>query len=30
VFLCRDNLDLLPVLRARGDQALRLSFRHVC
>jgi hypothetical protein len=27
-FLCRGNLDLLPVLRAKGDQALRLSFGH--
>jgi hypothetical protein len=28
VFLCRGNLGLLSVLRARGDRALRLSFRH--
>jgi hypothetical protein len=28
VFLSRSNLGLLPVLRARGDRALRLSFRH--
>jgi hypothetical protein len=27
-FLCRGNLGLLPVLRVRGDRALRLSFRH--
>jgi hypothetical protein len=27
-FLCRDNLSLLPVLHARGDRALRLSFEH--
>jgi hypothetical protein len=27
-FLCRQPQPLLPVLRARGDQALRLSFRH--
>jgi hypothetical protein len=27
-FLCRGNLGLLPVLRARGDRALRLSFGH--
>jgi hypothetical protein len=26
--LCRGNLDLLSVLRARDDRALRLSFRH--
>jgi hypothetical protein len=25
---CSGNLDLLPVLRARDDQALRLSFGH--
>jgi hypothetical protein len=27
-FLCRGILGLLPVLRARGDRALRLSFGH--
>jgi hypothetical protein len=27
-FLCRSNLGLLLMLRARGDQALRLSFGH--
>jgi hypothetical protein len=27
-FLCRGNLGLLPVLRAQGDRALRLSFGH--
>jgi hypothetical protein len=27
-FLCSGNLVLLPVLRARGDRALRLSFGH--
>jgi hypothetical protein len=27
-FLCRSNLSLLPVLRGRGDRALRLSFGH--
>jgi hypothetical protein len=27
-FLCRGNLSHLPVLHARGDRALRLSFRH--
>jgi hypothetical protein len=27
-FLCRGNLGLLPVLCARGDRALRLSFGH--
>jgi hypothetical protein len=28
VFLYRDNLGLLPVLHARGDRTLRLSFGH--
>jgi hypothetical protein len=28
MFLCRGNLGLLPVLRTRGDRALRLSFGH--
>jgi hypothetical protein len=27
-FLCRGNLGFLPVLRVRGDRALRLSFGH--
>jgi hypothetical protein len=27
-FLCRGNLGLLPVLHARGDRGLRLSFGH--
>jgi hypothetical protein len=27
-FLCRGNLGLLPVLRTRGDRALRPSFGH--
>jgi hypothetical protein len=27
-FLCRGNLGLLSVLRARGDRVLRLSFGH--
>jgi hypothetical protein len=28
MFLYHGNLGLLPVLHARGDRALRLSFRH--
>jgi hypothetical protein len=27
-FLCRSNLSLLPMLRAQGNRALRLSFGH--
>jgi hypothetical protein len=27
-FLCHGNLDFLPMLHARGDRALRLSFGH--